>query len=74
MLKPHVSSSLEKTVVIVGVGLIGGSIAAALKCRGLAQRVIGVGRNQSRLDAARDAGLIDEGTIDLASSVQQADL
>lgn len=48
-----------ETVAIVGVGLIGGSIAAALKDRGFAGRIVGVGRNPKRLAIARDAGLID---------------
>ena len=34
------------TVAIVGVGLIGGSIGMALRQRGLAERVIGIGRRQ----------------------------
>lgn len=46
------------TVAIFGVGLIGGSIAAALKRRRSAT-VIGIGRNAPRLEEARRAGLID---------------
>ncbi len=46
-------------IAIVGVGLIGGSIAAAIKSRKLAREVVGVGRSRERLEAARDAGLID---------------
>lgn len=46
-------------IAIIGVGLIGGSIAAAVKRRHVARTVIGIGRNESRLQAARDAGLID---------------
>lgn len=68
------SSPLEETVVIVGVGLIGGSLAAAVKNRKLARRVIGVGRNSSRIQAARDAGLIDEWATDVGAVVEQADL
>ncbi len=66
MTKPPVSPPLEETVAIVGVGLIGGSLAAALKKRKAAGRVIGVGRDAARLEAARTAGLIDEGSTDLA--------
>lgn len=47
-------------VVIVGVGLIGGSIAKALKARGLARKITGLGRSHTRLLAAKQAGLIDE--------------
>lgn len=46
-------------VVVVGVGLIGGSIAKALKARGLAQKITGLGRNRDRLLAAKQAGLLD---------------
>ncbi len=50
----------EVGVGIVGVGLIGGSIAAALKSRGYRGRVIGLGRSVERLQAARDAGMLDD--------------
>lgn len=65
---------IEETVVIVGVGLIGGSIAAAIKHRGIARYVIGVGRDQRRIDAAKDAGLIDEATTDPGAVVRRASL
>lgn len=41
-----------ETIAIVGVGLIGGSIALAVKARGVARCVIGVGRNGTRLEDA----------------------
>ena len=50
---------LVGTVAIIGVGLIGGSIAAALKQRSLANCILGVGRNPERLEHARQRGLID---------------
>ena len=53
------SSGFAETVAIAGVGLIGGSIARALKGRGFRGQVVGVGRNADRLMAAQDAGLID---------------
>lgn len=68
------SSPVEQCVVIVGVGLIGGSLAAALRHRRVVQRVIGVGRQTARLAAARDAGLIDDFSIDLAQAVAEADI
>ena len=49
----------DRVLVIAGVGLLGGSIAAAAKERGIAHRVIGIGRNPERLQAAADAGIID---------------
>jgi len=48
------------TVAIVGMGLIGGSLALALKDRGLAQRVIGVEANPQHGEKALELGLADE--------------
>lgn len=62
------------TVAIVGVGLIGGSIGLALRERRLAQKIIGVGRRQTGLDAARNVGAIDHGVTNLANGVSQAQL
>jgi glutamyl-tRNA reductase len=74
MSESPLSSPLEKTVVIVGVGLIGGSLAAVLKQKKLAQMVIGVGRDAKRIEAARLAGIIDEATTDIATVIDRADL
>lgn len=49
----------ERNVVIVGVGLIGGSIAAAVRKRFPECKVIGIGRNQERLKAATARGLLN---------------
>jgi prephenate dehydrogenase len=62
------------TVTILGVGLIGGSIGLALRRRGLARRVVGVGRRESTLSKAVERGAITEGTTDLARGVAGADL
>ena len=63
----HPPDSLLDHVVIVGVGLMGGSIAKALKARGLARKITGLGRNRERLVAAQHAGLLDA----VATSVQE---
>ena len=47
------------TLAVVGVGLIGGSFALALKQAGAVSEVLGVGRNAARLTVARERGLID---------------
>jgi prephenate dehydrogenase len=52
------SSRLPK-LVVVGVGLIGGSFALALKSRGVVGEVVGVGRSRGNLDEALAAGVID---------------
>jgi prephenate dehydrogenase len=62
------------TVAIVGVGLIGGSIGLALRARGLNGRVIGIGRDEARLDEAVALGVIDEGTTDLEAGVAAAEV
>lgn len=61
-------------MAIIGVGLIGGSIGLALRARGLADRVVGVGRDRPRLDEARRLGAIDEGSTDPASALAGADV
>jgi prephenate dehydrogenase len=45
--------------VVVGVGLIGGSCALALKAEGAVREVVGVGRTRSNLDEARSRGIVD---------------
>lgn len=62
------------TVAVVGVGLIGGSIGLALRKRGLADRVIGIGRRQATLRIARRVGAVTNTTIDLHKGVAEADL
>ena len=59
-------------VAIVGVGLIGGSLALALKEKGFAKKVIGVGRSKTSLDKAIELGLIDE-ALPLEEAVKQSD-
>src|SRR6202171_5870203 len=46
-------------VVIVGVGLIGGSFALALKRAGAVATVVGIGRSASNLETARKLGIAD---------------
>jgi prephenate dehydrogenase len=62
------------TVVIIGVGLIGGSFALALKKAKAVKRVIGVGRTRKNLAAALRLGIIDEIVLDAGAAVSQADL
>ncbi|MGQ9574568.1 MAG: prephenate dehydrogenase [Thermoguttaceae bacterium] len=62
------------TVAIVGVGLIGGSIGMALRQRGLAERVIGIGRRQATLRTARRVGAVTNTTVEMAKGASQAEL
>ncbi len=57
----------------VGVGLIGGSFAAALRRAGQVGRVLGVGRNASSLARAVELGLIDE-AVSAEDAAARADL
>jgi prephenate dehydrogenase len=59
-------------VTIIGVGLIGGSMALALKEKGLARRVTGVGKSGKSLQKALDLGLIDE-ALPLEQAVRNSD-
>jgi len=61
------------TLAVVGVGLIGGSFAAALRAQGLTARILGVGRNAASLEQARVLGLIDE-VVGLEQAAARADL
>jgi cyclohexadieny/prephenate dehydrogenase len=61
-------------ITIVGVGLIGGSVGLAAKARGVAARVVGVGRDAGNLSRAVELGAIDSYSLDLADAVKTADL
>lgn len=62
-----------KNVLIIGVGLIGGSLGLALKKAKLTDHVMGVGRSQANLADALSMGAIDEVT-ELSAGAAQADL
>jgi prephenate dehydrogenase len=47
-------------VTIIGIGLIGGSLALALKEKGIATHIIGVDNNKEHQQKALDLGLADE--------------
>ena len=52
-----------RSVAIIGVGLMGGSIAAALKRLPDAPRVVGINRGAETLSYASEHGIIDEGAL-----------
>ena len=62
------------TVCIVGVGLLGGSLALALKRRRLAGRVVGTDRLPGLLSRGLERGMIDEAEPDLGKAVASADV
>lgn len=61
-------------LVIIGVGLIGGSFALALREVGLVREIAGVGRSLENLSAALGTYVIDSSTQDAAQAVPDADL
>ncbi len=61
-------------VAIIGVGLIGGSLGMILRRKGLADRVIGVGRRVENLKTAVEVGAIDRYVVDAKDGVREADL
>jgi len=59
-------------VTIVGVGLISGSFALALKVKGFAKKIIGVSRTKASAQKAKELGIIDE-ALPLEEAVKQSD-
>lgn len=63
-----------QTVAILGLGLIGGSLARALRESGFSARVIGYGHREPSLKRGLELGVIDDFTLDLDTVVEQADI
>ncbi len=63
-----------RRVAVIGVGLIGGSFALALKAAGRCGKVAGAGRSRENLEAALRAGIIDSIEPDAAAAARGADL
>ena len=61
-------------ITIVGVGLIGGSLAKALKEKNLAKTVFGYGRDRSRLEEAKKSNIIDDYSTQIEKAVNHADI
>jgi prephenate dehydrogenase len=61
-------------LAVIGVGLIGGSFALALKKAGKVAQVVGVGRNRANLDLARERRIIDSIAPDAATAARDADV
>ena len=65
---------LINRLAIIGVGLIGGSLARALRRKNACGRIIGFGRDIEHLKKAVALGVIDEYSLTVASAVKQADM
>lgn len=68
------SGPLVRRLCLIGVGLIGGSWARALRGAGQVGRIVGCGRNQENLERAAALGVVDAWTTDPAEAVREADL
>ena len=68
------SGKVIKQLTIIGVGLIGGSLAWALKRAGAVDEVVGAGRDAQHLQQALTLGVVDRTETDLAMAVQGADI
>jgi prephenate dehydrogenase len=63
-----------RRLCIVGVGLIGGSLARALREQGYCGHIVGCSRNAENLERAIELGVIDSYEINLAKAVTDADM
>jgi prephenate dehydrogenase len=60
-------------LAIIGVGMIGSSLALALKQAGVVGHVVGCGRNQANLEKGIELGVIDSYQLSIADAVEAAD-
>ena len=61
-------------LAVIGVGLIGGSFALALKQAKRVSHVVGVGRSRANLDLAKSRGILDSIAPDAAGAARDADV
>ena len=65
---------LIQRLAIIGVGLIGGSLARALRRKRACGQVVGYGRDIENLKKAVALGVIDEYSLTVANAVKEADM
>jgi prephenate dehydrogenase len=63
-----------RRLAIVGLGLLGGSVAKAARAESLAREIVGVGRNAANLAPALRDGAVDHVTTDLREGLAGADM
>ncbi len=68
------NTAILNKLVIIGVGLIGGSFALALRKAGLVKHIVGIGRSQKNLQCALELDVIDEIATDIQPALHNADL
>lgn len=67
-------TKLFDTATIIGIGLIGSSLARILRQKGMAEKVIGVSRSERNRQVALDLGVVDEAFADAKEAVKNADI
>ena len=65
---------MNNQITIIGIGLIGGSLAKALRKSGFAGTIVGVDQDESALQTAVKLGVIDRYSNDLVESVAGSDI
>jgi prephenate dehydrogenase len=65
---------LIRRLAVIGVGLIGGSLARALRAAGEVGEVVGCGRGKANLDRAVELGVVDHYSHDVGAAVEGADV
>ena len=65
---------LFERMAIIGVGLIGGSLARILREKGEVGEVVGIGRGEANLKRAMELGVVDRYSCDPVAGVAGADL
>ncbi len=68
------SKKIINKLCIIGVGLIGGSLALALRKAGAVGEVVGAGRDITHLEKAKISGVIDNFETDISLAVKDCDM
>jgi len=63
-----------RRLAIIGVGLIGGSLARALRAAGQVEQIVGCGRGRENLELGVELGVIDTYTHEVSEAVAGADM
>ena len=61
-------------LLVIGVGLIGGSFAIALRNAGVVGEIVGAGRSQENLERGVELGVIDRYVLDFSNEVGKSDV
>lgn len=70
-------TNVVNRLVVIGLGLIGSSLAVSVRNKGLAKEVIGISRRQSTLEIALNSGIVDRCADDLsqvANDLKEGDI